>query len=157
MDQNCPKGDFGDGLKIPVLENSQGRKEMFENGLTSGISLKRLIMPAERRFFNRLVGIMNYYDILFYIVLIISILLMFDALKKNREKVNTKLYTILLIINIFFVILIKYEILLNVLTNFEIDIFTDIFLIIILIILLVTCIGLLYIPISARRKGHDEN
>ena len=60
---------------------------MFENGLTSGISLKRLIMPAERRFFNRLVGIMNYYDILFYIVLIISILLMFDALKKNREKI----------------------------------------------------------------------
>ncbi len=126
----------------------------FENG---PIICNPLRPTSEELLFNSLEKIMDYSDILFYIVLIISIILMFDTLKKNRGKVKTGLYSILLIINILFVILIKNGVFVNLLTYFTIDIYSNIFLIIILIIFLVTSIGLIYIPITSRRKQYDTN
>ena len=105
---------------------------------------------TERKIYNILEDIMYYYDILFYIILIISILLMFNVVKKNSGKVKTKLYNVLLIINISLIILVKFVV--AFLDIFSVDIYSIIFLIIVLMIRLTASIGLIYVPLSLRKK-----
>ncbi len=135
MSENEPIG--------PIVEASVDDLMRINNNIT------------ERKIYNILEDIIYYYDILFYIILIISILLMFNILKKNSGKVKTKLYNVLLIINISLIILVKFVV--AFLDTFLVDIYSIIFLIIVLMIQLTASIGLLYIPISLIRKGHDEN
>ncbi len=117
--------------------------------------LMRIYNITEIKIYSKLEDIIYYYDILFYIILIISILLMFNVLKKNSGKVKTKLYNVLLIINISLIILVKFVV--AFLDIFSVDIYSIIFLIIVLMIRLTASIGLIYVPLSLRRKGHDEN
>ena len=107
---------------------------------------------TERKIYNILEDIMYYYDIIFYIILIISILLMFNVLKKNSGKVKTKLYNVLLIINISLIILVKFVV--AFLDIFSVDIYSIIFLIIVLMIRLTASIGLIYVPLSLRKKEY---
>ena len=107
---------------------------------------------TERKIYNILEDIMYYYDILFYIILIISILF---ALKKNSGKVKTKPYNVLLIINISLIILVKFVV--AFLDIFSVDIYSIIFLIIVLMIRLTASIGLIYVPLSLRKKEDTMN
>ena len=112
--------------------------------------LMRIYNITEIKIYSKLEDIIYYYDILFYIILIISILLMFNVLKKNSGKVKTKLYNVLLIINISLIILVKFVV--AFLDIFSVDIYSIIFLIIVLMIRLTASIGLIYVPLSLRKK-----
>ena len=114
-----------------------------------------LVISEEEKIARTLEQIINCYDfIIFYMVLIISIILMFKALKMNNGKVITKKYNILLIINICFTKLTEYYVY-NEYGLLSPNGYDDILLLyVILIIQIIINVWLLLIPISLIRKSN---
>ena len=143
---------FLNALIIFLLENYKiGEKNMEHQPIIGAY----LVISEEEKIARTLEQIIICYDfIIFYIVLIISIILMFKALKMNNGKVITKKYNILLIINICFTKLTEYYIY-NEYGHLPPDEYYDIILLyVILIIQIIINVWLLLIPISLIRKSN---